>query len=205
MELSDFITALLHEGKVTVQGELISFDQQDLAEANNLLFQYYHEDKLEMPFSVPAYSEEAAVWAAQYFYTATQLTVIRDLGEDVINEKLLPFGTDITPSVIYSADLIFRYLPVLTQLAKGLAPADKLVEKLKKIAIQFPFSSVGMDLDNEMNDSAIFLHPSLKYAYFDRILRHKDKSRVVNATVKNHIYEVTGEHLFTIWPDFQAL
>ena len=52
---------------------------------------------------------------------------MRDAGEELILESLLPFDGDSDPSVIYSADLMLRYMPSLFELAKGPAPADVLV------------------------------------------------------------------------------
>jgi hypothetical protein len=203
MELSVFINTLLSEGTVTVQGQIVSFDQADVAATEQILLQYYQQDLLEMPGLAPVYSAGAALWAAHYFYVAIQLTVLRDVGEDVIKEQLKPFAGEVNPSSIYSADLILRYLPELFNLAKGLAPADLLVKELQDTAGYWPFSSVGIELNSLVNDDILFTHPSLKYAYLDRIIRHRDKKRIINTTTENYIAELTGEHVSILWPGYE--
>ena len=190
-------------GKVSVQNELTPFDPRDIEEARQILFKYYGEDIVEMPYRAPEYSEEAALWAAAYLYKAIQLVIIRDAGEEVIREQLKTFPRKVNPSVIYSADLLLRYLPRLFELAKGLAPGDILVQEFRSIALQWPFSSVGTELDQPVNDDIIFTDTSLKYAYIDRIIREKDKRRMRNPVVVNYIHEIAGEHLPVFWPGFE--
>lgn len=205
MELSNFIVNLLREGKVSVKGPLISFSEEDISEAKKILYEYYKEDIIEMPYTPPAFSENAALWAAAYLFKAIQLTVLRDAGEEMINENLKPFDDEPDASAIYSADLVLRYLPQLFELAKGLAPADKLVQALKKTAGQWPYSSVGIELNEVVEDKLIFEHPSLKYTYIDRIIQMKDKQRSKNETVTKYIHEVAGEHIALLWPRFETL
>jgi len=127
MELATFIKGLITEGKVSVKGVLISFPEEDLFETKKILREYYEEDILEMPGTAPSFSEEAAIWAAEYFYRVVQLTIIRDAGEEKIKEQLKPFAGEINAAAMYSADLIFRHLPSLIDLVKGFAPADVLL------------------------------------------------------------------------------
>ena len=183
----------------------MSFSEEDISEAKKILQEYYKEDIIEMPYTPPAFSENAALWAATYLFKAIQLTVLRDGGEEMINENLKPFHHGQDASAIYSADLILRYLPQLFELAKGLAPADKLVQVLKKTAGQWPYSSVAIELNEVVEDKLIFEHPSLKYTYIDRIIQMKDKQRSKNETVTKYIHEVAGEHIALLWPRFETL
>src|SRR6185503_3456988 len=98
---------------------------------------------------------EAAIWAASFLYRAVQLTMLRDLGEEVINKLLTPFNGPVSPESILSVDISFRYLPNVLNLAKGLAPEDVLVKRLQEATIQWPFSSVGMKVEGNMNIDAI--------------------------------------------------
>lgn len=204
MELSTFIKQLVTEGKVIVNGTLIQFSENDLQATKGLLQAYYNEDKLEMALAAPDFSEEAALWAAQYFYQAVQLTINRDAGEEIVATHLPAFTGDITVETIYSADLALRYLPALFELAKGLAPGDILVTELRKTAAKWPFSSVGIELKEKVSDELIFTHASLKQAYIDRIINKKDNSRIDNEEILDCLIETTGEHLATIWPEFKT-
>lgn len=205
MELSNFILQLLNEGTVSVQPGMLTFSQADDGEATQLLEQYYNEEIQEMPATAPAFNEQAALWAAKYFYTAVQLTVLRDEGEAVINEKLAPFPEPVDAAAVYSADLILRYLPALLQLAKGLSPADILVKVLEQTAANWPFSSAGIDTGEITNEAIIFSDPSLSIAYTDRLIAARDLKRINGNDIKQYILSATGLHLETFWPQAAAI
>lgn len=200
MELSNFIQQLLTIGTVSVETGIIAFTLQDEQEAAQLLQQYYQEDIQEMPATAPAFNQQAALWAAKYFYTAVQLTMLRDEGEEVVKEKLVPFGERIDAAAMYSADLIFRYLPALLQLAKGLSPADVLVKTLEQTAAAWPFSSIGVETGDVKNQDIIFSDTSLSIAYTDRLIAARDIKRIAGPEIKEHILSAAGLHLETFWP-----
>jgi len=200
MELSNFIQQLLSQGTVPVRPGIIAFEPADEKETLKILQRYYSEDILEMPGTAPAFNEAAAVWAAEYFYTAVQLTVVRDEADTVVNEKLQPFTGAITADVIYSADLILRYLPALLQLAKGLSPADVLVSALEQTAANWPFSSAGIETATIKNEDIIFTDPSLAITYTDRLIAAKDIKRISKSELQQHVLSAAGLHLNTFWP-----
>ncbi len=202
MKLAAFIESLLKEGKVTIEGQLTPFVKDDLKAAGEILQKYYQEDILEMQGTAPAFSEQAAIWAAQYFYQAVQLTILRDADEGTIKETLNSFEGDINPAEIYSVDLTFRYLPALLDLTKGLSPADILVTTLERTAADWPFSSVGIEITNFSNNKKIFSNPSLAYTYADRIIKHKDLKRTADPIVAEYIREALGAHT-SLWPEFK--
>jgi len=205
MELSNFIQQLLTTGSVTVQPAITAFTLQDEQEAVQLLQLYYHDDVQEMPLSAPEFSEQAALWAAKYFYTAVQLTVLRDEGEEVIKERLVPYSQSIDAAAIYSADLILRYLPALFQLAKGLSPADALVKVLEQTAAAWPFSSVSINTGEIINEAIIFSDESLSIAYTDRLIIARDIKRIYGTETKAHILSAAGLHLETFWPQAASI
>jgi len=205
MELTLFITTLITQGEVSVQGKQETLSPEDIAATKNLLQQYYADDSLEVPFSPVPYNEEAAFWAAQYFYKAVQLTVLRDAEEEKIKEVLQPFNGILSPSANYSVDLILRYLPSLFELVRGLAPADILVQQLYSTARQWPLSSVGIELKEAVDEAQILSCRSLRQLYIDRIILRRDKIRAGNQTIENYIYEAAGNHLDILWPGFEPL
>lgn len=205
MELTLFITTLITQGKVSVRGKLEKFAPDDIAATKKLLQQYHADDILEMPFSPLPYNEEAALWAAEYFYKAVQLTVLRDAEEQKIKDMLQPFSGNISAASIYSADLILRYLPSLFELAKGLAPLDILVNQFYTTARQWPFSSVGIELKDEPDETQILSSRQLRQLYMDRIILARDKKRVRNQAIENHIYEEVGNRLNILWPGYEPI
>jgi hypothetical protein len=202
MQLTSFIQDLLEKGQVTVAGQLIPFGEEDIQQSLILLRQYYEEDKLEMPLAAPEFSSEAALWGARYLYHATQFAMLRDLGEEQVKAYLTDFPGPVTPEAMYAADLALRYLPDLLHLAKGLAPDDVLVACLKHTLVQWPFSSVGQEGIGEVNQEAVLAHPSLKYAYIDRIIKYKDIKRANHTQVAALIGEALGGHVQKLWPQF---
>lgn len=204
MKLAAFIESLLGEGSVTIDSQLAPFAKDDLKATGELLKNYYLEDIIEMRGAAPPFDEKAAIWAAQYFYLAVQLMVIRDADEGIIKEKLFPFDEIMSPAEIYSADLVLRYLPALFDLAKGLSPADILVTTLEKTATDWPFSSVGIEISDFSHNEIIFSNTCLAYTYADRIIKHKDLKRAADPMVRRYIREALGTHT-SLWPEFKPL
>ena len=205
MSLTDFLRGLLEAGKVTVAGQLFSFSQEDLRASMALLRQHYDEDTPEMHFTAPEFLPEAALWAARYLYTTIQLTVLRDLDEVAIKQHLTNFPGPVTPAAVYSADLTFRYLPDLLSLAKGLAPGDLLVSHLRETLRQWPFSSVGTVMTDAVDPRMLLGHPSLRQAYVDRIVQHRDVQRLSDEAVRAQVEAALGDYASTLWPDFPTV
>jgi hypothetical protein len=180
MELSNFIQQLVTTGTVSVQPGIISFAVADEQQAILLLQQYYNEDIQEMPATAPPFNEQAALWAAKYFYTAVQLTVLRDESEAVINEKLVAFAETVDASAIYSADV--------------------LVKVLEQTATAWPFSSAGIETEPIKNEAVIFSDTSLSIAYTDRLITAKHIKKITGDNIKQRILSAAGLHLETFWP-----
>ncbi len=202
MTLADFLQSLFAEGKVVANGKPDTFSRDELRAAEQLLRQYYSENVLEMPARAPAFHAEAALGGAQYLYNAVQLTINRDLDEVAVEQHLAGLPEPASPEIIYSADLTLRYLPELFTLAKGLSPLDIVATKLKDTAACWPFSSVGVDIGSEYVLEKIIGHPALKYAYADRILAKKDKSRAQHPLMKDLICEIMGAYSAELWPEW---
>jgi hypothetical protein len=203
VQLEQFIQDIIQQGKVIVTGQVTPFTQEDAQQATQRLHEYYDHQLSELTGQVPAFQPEAAVWAAIYLYRAVQLTVLRELGEDAVNGLLTPFNGPVSPESILSVDLSFRHLPSLLGLAKGLAPEDALVKQIHAAAIHWPFSSVGMKVEGEMNIDMIMQNACLRRAYIDRIIEARDGSRCNNELVNEYIKEALGDHGQVLWPDWK--
>lgn len=200
MKLTTFFQTLLESGRVQVLAPPSPIQEEDQQATLNLLSRFYIADSVEMAHKTPDFSPPAALWAAEYFYRAVHLTVLRDLDEAAIRKWLRPYTAEAEPEAIYSVDLVFRYLPGLFGLAKGLAPRDLLVEILRETAVQWSFSTVGMGLDSEPDLTHILAHPALRAAYVDRIIRQKDQKRAADPHVAPLVREAMGGFAESIWP-----
>ncbi|OQP46900.1 hypothetical protein A4H97_05105 [Niastella yeongjuensis] len=203
MELEQFIQDIIQQGKVIVAGAVVPFTGEDIQQATQRLREYYEQQLPELTGRVPAFEPEAAVWAAVYLYRAAQLTVLRALDEDAVNGLLTPFTGAVSPGTILSVDISFRHLPNLVKVAKGLSPEDALVKQIQAAAVQWPFSSVGMKVEKEVNIDVIMHDTCLRRAYIDRIIDTRDKNRCNNELVNEYIKEALGDHGQLLWPGWQ--
>ncbi|RVU02901.1 hypothetical protein EOD41_02890 [Mucilaginibacter limnophilus] len=203
MKLSKFVQGLFTEGVVNVPRQLLEFHADDLRETAILLQQYQLAERLELAFNAPDFDESAGLWAAQYFYRAIQFVLLRELEEAAIQAYLKAYEEPVTCEAIYSVDLIFRHLAPLFKLSSGLAPSDPLVQMLKETAAAWPYSSVGLDITPSVSTAVIINHPSLKYAYIDRIIQHRDQKRITNNMEKQALEEVLGLYSDLLWPKLQ--
>lgn len=202
MKLSIFLQNLLSKGEVIVESNIIKFEEKDDQEVINILEKYYQEDKLEMPYLAPEFLPSAGLWAIKYFYYSIQSALLREIDEKTISDLLKDFELEKSPEAIYSVDLVFRHLPQLFDFIRALAPDDFLVKCIKEIAIKWPFSSVGIDFEDDFNIDNILKNKSLTYSYIDRIISYKDIKRIKNQKIMNLVEEVLGNYSETLWNDF---
>jgi len=203
MTLTDFLSALINKGEVTVAPVPAAFDNGDIRLAQVHLQQYYEDDRTDMPSVAPAYDAEAALWAACYIYRTVQFILLRNLGEEYIAVYLKPYTGAYTPSAAYSADLTFRYLPDLLHLAQGLSPEDPLVKEMAATAARWPFSAAMVPAVNTEDLSVILEHDSLRIAYIDRIMLAKDINKCTHPACLPLVREALGAHAAILWPQFE--
>lgn len=202
-KLATFFQTLLESGRVqVVSDDLSPFQVDDYDATLDLLRRFHMADSVEMAYKTPIFFAPAACWAAEYFYRAVHLAVLRDMDEAAIRDLLRPYPAETNPESVYSVDLVFRYLPGLFGLAKGLAPRDLLVQTLREAALQWSFSTVGMELEGEPDLTHILAHPALRAAYVDRIIRQKDQKRAADPRVAPLVGEALGGFADNIWPGF---
>ena len=201
--LLSFLQQLFTDGNIVISGKTEPPAPADIEASQQLLQSIYREEILNIPAPAPAFDAGAALWAAQYLYTALQLIAIREIATEKLADLLPAFTKEKTAAIIFSADLVLRHLPQVLHLAKGLAPADAVVNLLLQTAQQWPFSSVGVQMEEAPDESLILQHSSLRTAYADRIIQAKDLQRIQNnIEVKTAVQEVLGNYTETFWPTF---
>ena len=201
MKLDIFLIDLIQTGHVTVPDQITDFDTTVSEHSLILLKEYYDVDCLQMPHTPPAFNPDAALWASKYLFVTIQLLLLRDIGEEQMNYFLKDYIGEQSPEAVYSADLMLRFLPDIFRFGSGLSPEDPLIFKLKTTAINWPFSSVGIDdLTVEVGEN-ILSHPSLRACYIDRIVEKKDIKRLQGHSGINLLQEVLGAHQKKLWPD----
>ena len=116
--LPEFLNCLFAEGRVRVPRPA-EIPDRELRAANGVLAEFEREYRQELPGTPPPLGLPAARWAAAMFYRACQFVAFRDAGEEVMARTFAvacPPGEP--PSVHYSVDLTFRYLPGLVKLRR---------------------------------------------------------------------------------------
>lgn len=203
--LAKFITDLTELGNVTIAAKVVPFEEHEQQEAISILKQYYTTQILEMPYTAPEFLDEAALWGAIFVYRTAQAILLREMTNDQVKKYLCPFSGNPSPEAIYSIDLTLRHLPDLMHFAKGLAPDDIVVQILQLTALQWPFSSVGTPLTEETDSTFIRLHPSLKYAYVDRIIQKQDHKRLTHPEIYDLVQTALGTYARHLWPGLKHI
>ncbi len=154
--------------------------------------------RLSAPCNAPELNMEAALEAAQWTFIACQLVVDRSHTTEVLtkalNESLLHESS--SPSVVYSVDLCLSFLPDLVRHARQHAPDDPLMLLLKRMATDWPLSSVGIP-DIVIAPEALNAwrtNDCLRQLYIDRILTQDDPSRLTDDRVMHGLRQSIGLH-----------
>ena len=125
-----FLEALFTEGRVRVAPP-VEISDDELREADDVLARFEWHSRQELPGTPPLLFPPVTRWGAVMFHRACQFVAFRDIGEAAMAEALntsCPGGN--APTVHYSVDLIFRYLPDLFKLAQAASQGDPLVKHL---------------------------------------------------------------------------
>jgi hypothetical protein len=191
MSLAAFVEALIDGGPLVVGADLT--DPAGIPDAIALL-----DDaaRAELAFDGPKVDPAVTEWALVMLFRAAQSLVYRELEADWVTAALgQSCPKQASPAVCYSADLAFRFLPDLTDLARGIAADDPLVAGLANVSARWPLSSVGMrDLQGPIDPSPFIDHPALRRLYADRIIERADASRLSDPCALEAVREALGGH-----------
>ena len=218
MSYSKFLEQLLETGTVSIE-TADRPSEQEVSKGVETLKRFEKKWRLEWAAAAPDFDAPLASWAGQSLYRTCQLLVHRDIPVTPPLVSAFPESTADQPAQHYNVDLTFRFLPQLWRFTQHESENDPLTEIIRGWCFRWPLSSVGAV---NLTGSELFLagsnesdpadpppsnthfsiqefwsHPSLAQAYVDRIIEHKDRSRVgVDAPeVVERILAVAGDHL----------
>ncbi len=174
-----FVEQLFVDGHVRVQSESVA-SQADVDDAVDWILQTELVLREHLPHVPPTVGRCTLQWAISHFYRAAQLAVFRQLGPEEIDRSLsLEFVSEGDASAAaYSVDLVFRFLPDMYRIVKGMNPDDPLLLKLKEWGAQWPLSSVGIPDLVVTNIEPILSQPCLSQMYLDRIIEREATDRL---------------------------
>ncbi|MGD9127070.1 MAG: hypothetical protein PVH19_06795 [Planctomycetia bacterium] len=192
MQYPQFLESLFDNGRVTVP-DPARLTANEIDAGGKVIAEFECQYRLDMPGEAPCFCPDAAQWAGIKFFQACQFAVFRDLGEDVLNKTLSePLAKEMSPSVCYSVDIVFRYLPSLVKFASSAASRDPLLEHLLKCSRDWPLSSVGMSEVGDVVIDPFAENPSLLQLYVDRIIAAEDVARLADPRVREGVRSALG-------------
>lgn len=190
MSAVGFFTELFESGRVFVASEPLA----ELApEVDPILISAEKVAAMNLAATAPSFSLSTARWAALVFYRACQFVVCRDI-DAVTTERLLQERCPDahSPETDYSADLVFQYLPDVIGMTRAIASGDPLLQQLLTLAREWPLSTVGVSGLGQVNVQAFIGHAGLRQLYADRIISHRDISRLGDQAVDWAAREALG-------------
>jgi hypothetical protein len=201
MQFSRFLTGLIEHGRALVSEQDPIWDDAAL----DLLKEIDVAVRANLGSTAPAFQLAPAQWAGEIIYYACQACVCRHIDQEKVKEHLRRPCPEKRHShdVIYSADLLLRYLPNVWQLAKRIAPDDPLVQELRALGTEWPLSSVGIAGIENADTTPFADDPSLMTLYVDRIMAANDHSRITEGPVRLQIGRAIGAHR-ELYPELSA-
>ncbi len=188
-----FLEQLFRDGRVSVPpgGTTWDFD----ADCERWVLDFDRSARLALPGAAPALDFAAAEWAAVCLAETARLAISRDAGpEQIVRAYAKPCPAAHSPAVDFSVDLFFRYLPDVFAWVQRLAANDPLVDALRKLAAEWPLSSVGIAGIAPASIDAFVGHAGLRRLYVDRIIARGDPARLADARVADALRAALGDH-----------
>ncbi|MBL8819487.1 MAG: hypothetical protein JNL58_25870 [Planctomyces sp.] len=160
-----------------------------------VLFEAERIWRASLPDDLPAFDVRSAKQAAEVVFAVCQSLADASFRavdvQRVIDECGLKPSTD--PSVIYSADLLFRFLPQLEERAGRLSDSE-LKDVIRQLCTAWPFSSVGV---NELTHAVLcdaIRQGGLWTEFTDRVFATRDKHWMMDSFVKIELKSSLGHY-----------
>jgi hypothetical protein len=191
--LADFVRALITSGEVLVSSaELPPGNDGEVMPVLEGLDAQVRE---ELAFTAPSFDPAAANWAAKQFYQACRFLVCRDIPAAEVSRQLaVACPRSREPATDYSADLVFRFLPQLLNVAERSASDDALTVALRGWAKDWPLSSVGARVTGPFAIESFVDSPALLQLYVDRIVQHAAAERIDDPRVADAVRAALGAY-----------
>lgn len=187
--------------RIILYDKVLKISKSEEDEITEFLRDEYEKESLHYPFDAPAFDEHAATWAAKVVYFSTQLLLNRtDTAKDL--QVLLPdYTKEITASVMLSADLCLRFLPVIVREMKNIDADDIAIPILEKKLRLFHYSNIGEKHPQTDYDFKVLESNCLKQLYLNRITEKKDKTLAELPQINKELLSNFGDYKAVFWKD----
>lgn len=202
----DMIKTLRQQEEIILYQNILSTSEEEKEKVILFLEKEYQVESLEFPFISPEFHKEAALWAAETVYYASQFILFRENDAAKMEDYFPTFQFEITPASILSVDLCFRFVPDMLRQLSLIDSEDLLISILEKYLKIWHFSGINYSLElGEENWKIIFSNPCLQQLYLNRITTHKNiklaKLPKINPLLKANF----GLFEETFWPNFKTI
>jgi len=200
----DAITHLRIHEQIVLYRQLTHVSAAEGESVRQFLETEYRRESLEYPGIAPDYDPEAALWAAQLIYFASQLLLYRRNKETELTLILPDYPGEITAGAILSADLCVRFLPEILDKTREIDTEDALAGVLEHHLQTWHYSGIGYPLKKEaLSFDIIFREPGLKQAYINRVIGKKSASLAEIPALRQEVMASLGNLGSYFWKELQ--
>lgn len=202
----DMIQTLRELEEVILYKNILSISDPEKEKIVLFLEKEYQSEALDFPFISPKFHPQAALWAAETVYYASQFILFRE-NDDAKMEDFFPaFQFEISPSSILSVDLCFRFVPDMLRQLSLIDPEDSLISILEKHLQTWHFSGINYSLDFKGIDlNIIFTDPCLQQLYLNRITTYKNIHLAKMPKINQLLQANFGIFEETFWSNFKTI
>ncbi len=171
-EFVEFLRRLFDSGQVLLRGRPHLSPAEEPA-VRALLADVFATERLSVAGPLLPFDPDTALAAARLLADACWFLVSHGEPDEELQRSLVMPQAPATAGQHLSADLVFRYLPVVHRRARALAPDDALTRLLTELLWQWPLSGVLADVADEPTAPLEFNgHPGLLLLYAERLARN---------------------------------
>ena len=172
-------------------------EETDLA---NWLASEYKTEKLNHPFVAPEFDAAAAIWAAKTVFYTAQFILHRNMSPEDFEPVFEDFKNSKTPAAILSVDLCLRFLPTMLTELRAIDSNDPLIPFLETKLKQWPYSTVGYQIENPTADySSLLSDDCLRQLLIDRIITRKDIDKAKAPGLTSYVKASLGDYVDVFW------
>ena len=194
------IEQLLETNNLVLYGRIDRIATSELTTVLRLLRDRYEQEATGYRGTPPPWDEAAAEWSAKVVFHAGQLILYRQHEGDELSDYFPIFPGPITPAAQLSADICLRYLPALLQHLDAIHPDDELIEILRQLLGQWPYTGLLANPSEAPNNLSLVLKDDcLRQLFVDRVIATKNEAVAERPEVQPHITAALGNHAATYW------
>lgn len=202
----NMIETLRKEEEVILYENLFEIDVEEKLEVGKFLQNEFQKEKLNYSFSPPSFSEEAAIWAAEVIYVASQLLLFRKNNTEELPDLFPTETPEINPKTILSADLCLRFLPSITQEIGLIDKDDPLLQYLESILKKWYFSAVSYSINHtDLDFEVVLSDESLTQMYLDRIVDCNNIELIKNPRINRKLKMNLSIYKNDFWSNYKEI